>query len=165
MNTVALRDRNGIVSPTETWGFFFMAQHPLLQPVVALLAWSMIMFIWMYATRIPAMMKSGVDPKTKVGGVGKDLDAILPAEVQWKAQNYNHLMEQPTLFYAACLVLVLAGCESSIAVYAAWGYVALRVVHSLVQAIGNRVIYRFSVFLLASLCLIVLIGLAVCSVF
>ena len=142
-----------------------MEQHPLLQPVVALLAWSMVMFVWMYATRIPAMMKSGVDARTKVGGVGKDLDAILPAEVQWKAQNYNHLMEQPTLFYAACLVLVVSGCDSVIALYAAWTYVALRVVHSLIQSISNRVIHRFAIFLLASIALIVLIGFSVSSVF
>ena len=103
-----------------------MNQHALLQPVVALLAWSMLMFVWMYATRIPAMMRSSVDARTKIGGTGKDLDVVLPAKVQWKAQNYNHLMEQPTLFYAACLVLVLSGCESVVALYAAWGYVGLR---------------------------------------
>ena len=142
-----------------------MEQHPLVQPVVALLVWSMIMFVWMYATRIPAMVKAGVDLQNRVGGQGSDLDAILPADVQWKAHNYNHLMEQPTLFYAACFALILTGSESPGALYAAWGYVALRVVHSLIQAITNRIRYRFGVFLLASLCLIVLIGFAVCSVF
>lgn len=139
--------------------------HALVQPVVALLAWSAVMFVWMYATRIPAMLKAGIDLKTRVGGQGKDLDAILPADVQWKAHNYNHLMEQPTLFYAACFALILTGCDSLIALYAAWGYVGLRVVHSLVQALSNRIRYRFGVFLLASLCLIVLIGFAVCSAF
>ena len=142
-----------------------MEQHPLLQPVVALLAWSAVMFVWMYATRIPAMLKAGVDLKNRVGGQGSDLDAILPAEVQWKAHNYNHLMEQPTLFYAASLVLVLAECESVIAIYAAWVYVGLRVLHSLVQSLSNRIRYRFAIFLLASICLIVLIGFAVSSVF
>jgi len=142
-----------------------MEQHPLLQPVVALLAWSAVMFVWMYATRIPAMLKAGVDLKNRVGGQGSDLDAILPAEVQWKAHNYNHLMEQPTLFYAASLVLVLAGCESVIALYAAWLYVGLRVLHSLVQSLSNRIRYRFAIFLLASISLIILIGFAVGSVF
>ena len=141
-----------------------MANHPLLQPVVVLLAWSAIMFLWMYAVRIPAMVKAGVDLKNKVGGQGKDLDAILPPEVQWKSHNYNHLMEQPTLFYAASLVLVLTNCESRIALYAAWTYVALRVVHSLVQSISNRIRYRFGIFLLASIALIILIGVAVCAV-
>ena len=141
-----------------------MQNHPLLQPVVALLAWSAIMFIWMYAVRIPAMLKAGVDLKNRVGGQGSDLDAILPPEVQWKSHNYNHLMEQPTLFYAACLVLVLTNCESPIALYAAWVYVGLRVVHSLVQSISNRIRYRFGPFLLASIALIILIGVAVCAV-
>ena len=141
-----------------------MQNHPLLQPVAALLAWSAIMFIWMYAVRIPAMVKAGVDLKNRVGGQGSDLDKILPPEVQWKSHNYNHLMEQPTLFYAACLVLVMTNCESPIALTAAWAYVGLRVAHSLVQSISNRIRYRFGLFLLASIALIVLIGVAVCAV-
>lgn len=141
-----------------------MAIHPLLQPIVALLAWSAIMFVWMYATRIPAMIKAGVDLKNRVGGQGKDLDAILPPEVQWKSHNYNHLMEQPTLFYAAALVLVVTDCQSSIALYSAWTYVGLRIVHSLIQSLSNRIRYRFLVFLLASMALIVLIGVAVGAV-
>ena len=142
-----------------------MQEFELVRPVVALLAWSAVMFVWMYATRIPAMLKAGVDINNRVGGQGSDLDAILPAEVQWKAHNYNHLMEQPTLFYAACFALIMAGCDSPGALYAAWGYVGFRIVHSLVQALSNRIRYRFPVFLLASLCLIVLIGFAVWSVF
>jgi hypothetical protein len=138
-----------------------MTEHPLVGPVVALLAWSIVMFIWMYVTRIPAMVKAGVDLKNRIGGGGRDLDKILPPEVQWKSHNYNHLMEQPTLFYAACFALIAMGAESAVACYAAWGYVALRVLHSLIQSISNRIRYRFLVFLLASLCLILLVGIAV----
>ena len=142
-----------------------MANHPLLQPVVALLAWSAIMFLWMYAVRIPAMVKAGVDLKNKVGGQGKDLDAILPPGVQWKAHNYNHLMEQPTLFYATIVALIVTGCDNPIALYAAWAYVALRIAHSLIQSLSNRIRYRFAVFMLASIALIVMIGFAVCAAF
>ncbi len=142
-----------------------MGHHPLLGPVAALLAWSAIMLVWMYATRIPAMKKAGVDLKNRVGGQGKDLDAILPPDVQWKAHNYNHLMEQPTLFYAACFALVLMACESRGALYAAWGYVGLRVAHSLVQSLSNRIRYRFGLFLLASLCLVYLVGVTSVSAF
>ncbi|MES2904110.1 MAG: MAPEG family protein [Pseudomonadota bacterium] len=140
-------------------------EYFLVQPVVALLAWSAFMFIWMYAIRIPAMIKAGIDLKNRVGGQGKDLDAILPPEVQWKAHNYNHLMEQPTLFYAMCFALIVTGCDSPIALYAAWTYVALRIVHSLIQSISNRIRYRFLVFMLASIALIILIGFAVASAF
>ncbi len=142
-----------------------MNVHSLLQPVVALLAWSAFMFLWMYATRIPAMIKAGIDLKNRVGGQGKDLDKILPPEVQWKSHNYNHLMEQPTLFYAAALVLVLTDCQSAIALYAAWAYVALRVAHSLIQSTSNRIRYRFALFLLASIALIILISVAIAAVF
>ena len=137
----------------------------LIQPVVALLAWSAIMFIWMYATRIPAMLKAGVDLKNRVGGQGKDLDSILPPQIQWKAHNYNHLMEQPTLFYATAFALIVTGCDSPIALFAAWTYVALRVIHSLIQSISNRIRYRFLAFLLASIALTILIGFAVASAY
>lgn len=136
----------------------------LILPLIVLLAWSAIMFIWMYATRIPAMIKAGVDLKNRVGGQGKDLDAILPPEVQWKAHNYNHLMEQPTLFYATIFALIVVGCDSPIALAAAWAYVALRIVHSLIQSLSNRIQYRFLVFMLASVALIIMIGFAVAGV-
>ena len=75
-----------------------MTAHPLAGPVALLLAWSVLMMIWMYAVRIPAMRRAGIDLKNRVGGGGRELDSILPPEVQWKSHNYNHLMEQPTLF-------------------------------------------------------------------
>lgn len=138
-----------------------MENHPLIGPIAALLAWSVVMLVWMYVTRIPAMQKAGVDLKNRIGGQGKDLDAILPPEVQWKAHNYNHLMEQPTLFYATCFALILMATESMSALYVAWAYVAIRIAHSLVHSLSNRIQYRFGLFLLASLCLIYLVGVTV----
>ncbi len=137
-----------------------MEYHPLVGPVVALLAWSIVMLLWMYATRIPAMMAAGVDLKNRVGGQGKDLDAILPASVQWKSHNYNHLMEQPTLFYATCIILILMQVNIDVATWAAWAYVVLRILHSLVQSLSNRIRYRFGLFLLASMCLVTLVATA-----
>src|SRR3546814_20817901 len=69
----------------------------------------MIMWVWMYATRIPAMSRAKIDAAKMVGGTGKNLDDVLPAEVQWKAHNYNHLMEQPTVFYAVAIALAVGG--------------------------------------------------------
>lgn len=135
-----------------------MTEHPLAGPVALLLAWSMVMLVWMYATRIPAMQKAGVDLKNRVGGGGKDLDSILPPEVQWKSHNYNHLMEQPTLFYATCLLLIILGHENPWVTNMAWSYVVLRIAHSLVQSTSNRIRYRFLLFALASVCLIGLVG-------
>ena len=84
-----------------------MIQSQILQPIVVLLAWTMIMWLWMYATRIPAMSKAGIDPND--ARRTKALDETLPAEVQWKAHNYNHLHEAPTVFYAVALVLAMTG--------------------------------------------------------
>ena len=138
-----------------------MTENPLAGPVALLLAWSVIMLVWMYATRIPAMRRAGVDLKNRVGGSGRDLDSILPAEIQWKSHNYNHLMEQPTLFYATCLLLIILGHESPWVTNMAWGYAGLRIAHSIVQSTSNRIRYRFLLFALASVCLIGLVGYTV----
>jgi hypothetical protein len=139
----------------------------ILQPIVALAAWTMIMWLWMYATRIPAMGKvQGLDVGKMVGGTGKSLDDVLPGKVQWIAHNYNHLHEAPTVFYAVALVLAIAGAGDGMNATIAWAYVGLRVAHSLVQALWNRVTVRFSIFILSSIALIMLVvhaALAVCN--
>ncbi len=138
----------------------------ILQPVVALAAWTMVMWIWMYATRLPAMGKvEGLDTKNWVGGVGGDLDKVLPAKIQWIAHNYNHLHEAPTVFYATALVLAIVGQGDNFNATIAWAYVALRVAHSLVQVLSNRVMIRFSLFALSSIALIMLVAHAAISVF
>ena len=137
----------------------------ILQPVVALLAWTMTMWLWMYITRIPAMQRAKIDVANLKGGTGKDLDAVLPAEIQWKAHNYNHLLAEPTVFYAVSIVLAIIGHGEGMNLTVAWLYVALRVAHSLVQATINRVAVRFVLFASSSLCLIVLVFHAAIPVF
>ena len=131
-----------------------MSYSPILVPVVALVAWTLVMQIWMYATRFPALKRKGISLKGRRGGKGTQLDGVLEDEVQWKAHNYNHLLEQPTLFYAIALTLALMGWGGGINYWLAWGYVGLRIVHSLIQATANVVTYRFLVFTLASVCLL-----------
>ena len=135
----------------------------ILQPVVALAAWTMVMWLWMYATRIPAMRAANVEPG--LGGTGRMLDGVIPDKVQWIAHNYNHLHEAPTVFYAVALVLAIVGQGDGLNATLAWVYVGLRVLHSLIQAVVNRVMVRFLVFALASLVLIALIVHAAIAVF
>jgi len=130
-----------------------MNYSPLLAPVVVLIAWSLVMMLWMAATRLPAMRKAGLGLNRR-GGRGANLEGVLPDEVNWKGHNYQHLMEQPTIFYAIVFALILMGMDIQINVWLAWGYVGLRILHSIVQATVNIVLYRFSLFLLSSLCLI-----------
>ena len=132
-----------------------MIDADILRPVVVLLAWTMVMWLWMYATRIPAMSKAGIKPDD--ARKTKGLDEALPPEVQWKAHNYNHLHEQPTVFYAVCLLLAMVGWGDGMNALLAWIYVGLRIIHSLVQATANKVMVRFVLFALSSLVLIALI--------
>lgn len=133
-----------------------MTGQEILAPVATLAAWSMVMWLWMYATRIPAMQRAKIDAKGLVGTTGRTLDHVLPAEVQWKAHNYNHLMEQPTVFYAVALALAVGGQGDGLNAQIAWGYVVLRILHSLVQVTINKVMLRFAIFMLASLALVAL---------
>lgn len=142
-----------------------MPDLAILQPVVILIGWTLVMLVWMLATRLPALRKAGVRMSTLVGTKASDADRSLPPQAQWKAHNYNHLFEQPTIFYAACGVLALAHAGHGVAVALAWGYVALRIAHSLVQATINRVQPRFILFILSSACLFGLTISAMAAVF
>jgi len=137
----------------------------ILQPVVALMIWTMIVWVWMYATRIPAMQKAGLDAVHMVGETGQSLRAQLPDKVSWKADNYNHLHEQPTVFYAVAIVLAILGAGDGITALLAWIYMGLRVIHTIVQVTANRVVVRFVLFAISSLVLMALIGIAAATVF
>ena len=131
-----------------------MNDSSILGPVVALVAWSLVMMLWMVATRFPAMKRKGISLKGRRGGRGAQLDGVVEDQVQWKAHNYNHLMEQPTLFYAIALALALMGFGGGINLWLAWAYVAFRILHSLIQATVNIVLWRFLAFTGGTLCLI-----------
>ena len=127
---------------------------PILAPLVALVLWSFVMWAWLYATRIPAIMKNKIvfDPYRPA----EEFHAQLPARVRWKADNYNNLMEQPTLFYAVMLTLAWLGADSDLNTGLAWLYVGLRIAHSFIQAIINVVLLRFTIFMAASTVLLVM---------
>jgi len=143
-----------------------MAASPLtsslLTPMLALIVWSLVMLAWTYAVRIPAIRKAGVDPATAREPTSLD---VLPLQVRQVAYNYNHLMEQPTLFYALVAYTYLAGQQNGVNLILAWAYVALRVVHSLVQATVNIVLVRFGVFMAATLVLAALAARDVWALF
>ena len=142
-----------------------MVGMEILKPVVVLAAWTMVMWVWMIATRIPAMGKTGIDSKGLVGGTGESLDKVLPPEVQWKAHNYNHLHEAPTVFYAVAIVLAIIGHGDGLNAAVAWAYVGVRIVHSVFQATINKVIPRFALFVVSSLLLMILIFHAAIPIF
>ena len=137
----------------------------ILQPVVVLVAWTLVMWIWMLVTRFPAMKAAGVDMRKLTGTKPGDADRVLPAKAQWPAHNYNHLMEQPTIFYAVAIVIALTATGNGFNAWLAWGYAGLRIAHSIVQATVNRVSIRFYLFLASTLCLMALTLHAAMAVF
>lgn len=127
---------------------------PILAPIVALVAWTLLIMAWMVVSRFAAMKRKGISLKGRVGGRGgAALEGVVEDEVMWKAHNYMHLVEQPTLFYAIALTLAVGHGGGGYSAILAWAYVALRIVHSLVQTIVNVITYRFTLWLLSSLAL------------
>lgn len=131
-----------------------MPPSPLLGPVVALVAWSLIVLIYLAIARSRAITKAGLKIDPSKGGRGQDLEKALDPKAAWPSHNYTHLMEQPTLFYAVTLALVLMGFDHPVNVAMAWAYVGLRVVHSIVQIFFNDIRLRFPLFILSTIALI-----------
>jgi hypothetical protein len=132
-----------------------MSYSPILVPVIALVAWTLVVMIWMMIARGREFRRMGVTfSNIPDGSRGVDLDGKAEASAQWKSHNYNHLMEQPTIFYAIAVTLALMDMGHGINYWLAWGYVGLRVLHSLIQCTVNTVRYRLAIFGLASLCLL-----------
>ena len=131
-------------------------QSQMLAPAAVLVAWSLIVLLWMITTRFSAFSKQGIDlAKAPPGGRGVNLEGVLPDRTNWKAHNYTHLMEQPTIFYPTVVILAIMGA-GTVDVALAWAYVGIRVVHSLWQGTVNRVPVRAMLFFLSTICLIVL---------
>lgn len=128
-------------------------QAQMLAPAAVLVAWTLIMLLWMAFTRFPAIKKANVGLGDRAGARGQDLEGVLPDKVNWKSHNLTHLHEQPTLFYAVVIILAMMGA-GAIEVAIAWIYVGIRIVHSLWQAIVNTVPVRFILFVLGSIALV-----------
>ncbi len=129
---------------------------PIFGPAIVLVLWSLVMLTWLASTRLPAMSRAGVDLGEVVGKRGTDLEGVVPDRVNWKAHNYAHLMEQPTLFYATVIILGVIGQGEGLNLQLAWAYVGLRILHSIVQATWNRVAVRFAIFSLSTVALLAL---------
>ena len=124
-----------------------------LTPVLALVSWTLIVWFWMYARRIPAMNAAGIDPQDAQHPGSLN---VLPQKARSAADNYNHLHEQPTIFYALIIYSHLAGVADELNLTLAWAYVGLRVLHSLVQVTVNKVTLRFTLFAVSTLVLVVI---------
>jgi hypothetical protein len=131
-----------------------MYAHGLITPVLVLVAWSVLVWLWMIAGRVSVMRRERIHPQKAV----RTREFATPGREQWVADNYNHLMEQPTIFYAAALAAHAAGQGDAINVGLAWTYVVVRIIHTLIQTTSNVVMWRFYAFILSTLALAVLVA-------
>jgi|TARA_B110000285_G_C14626186_1_gene381341 hypothetical protein len=134
----------------------FLMNTTILAPAAVLVAWSMVMMLWVVVTRFRAFGEAGVDlANAEPGGRYVDLEATMPAKVNWKAHNFTHLMEQPTIFYAVVCIIAIAGGSGAVVAWA-WAYTFIRIAHSLWQSLVNTVPIRFALFVGSNVCLLVL---------
>lgn len=127
----------------------------ILRSVVGMLLLTFVVFIALYATRLPAMNRAKIDPQQAENPAF--LKSALPASVRCVADNYNHLFEAPVAFYAICLVIVLLGHSDALHAQCAKAYLFARIAHSAVQCTFNKVVVRFLFFVLSWVALGVMI--------
>ncbi|WP_242123886.1 MAPEG family protein [Sphingobium sp. Sx8-8] len=128
-------------------------QIHLLAPLAVLVLWTLVMMIWMTIARSRGMAQAGVTPDQLPAGMQGDFyQARIRPEYMWPGQNYNHLFEQPTIFYAIAIALILIG-PWAWDVRLAWIYVGLRILHSIWQSFVNTIYVRFTLFFLSSVTL------------
>jgi len=143
-----------------------MTHSPLAGPIVALVSWTLVVQAWMFATRFRELGALGISLKGRRGSSTRNaLENVFPDAVNWKAHNYANLMEQPTIFYAIVLALVVLDLRAPVDTWLAWTYVASRIAHSLIQATVNIVTYRLAAFVAGSLCVTLLAGHALSAIF
>lgn len=132
-----------------------MEPHLILQPVLVVGLLTVVMTVWMYMTRLPAMSRLRIHPQK--GQDTSKLSELLPKEVSRVANNYNHLFEQPTLFYAVAVSIAVLGHVDTLHITCAWIYAVLRISHSIVQATIDVVLARFVLFSMSWLVLAVMV--------
>ena len=120
-----------------------MVNSAFLTPVLALVCWTLIIWVYMYSRRLPAMNAAGLDPQEAQHPGSLN---VLPSGARQAADNYNHLHEAPTIFYALAVYTYLVGNGDELNLTLCWLYVGLRVLHSLVQISINVVLIRFLLF-------------------
>ena len=136
-----------------------MNSGQILLPMLGLMVLTAVVWFVLYARRIPAMRRLGKPAQTYTTP-GPVVD-LLPEEVSYPANNFKNLFELPVLFYGLCLYLFVTGTVTSIDVIAAWLFLLLRVVHSLIHCTVNIVMARFIVYCAGALVLWFMLARAV----
>ena len=114
----------------------------IFQPMIALVFWTFIVLLLIPRARFKAARARRVTAADFALGESENV----PPEVRLPNRNFMNLLEMPVLFYVACVTVYALGKVDAWAVGLAWGYVALRVAHSLVHLTYNNVFHRLRVY-------------------
>ena len=126
---------------------------PIILPVLALVALTFFVWIAMYITRISEMQRKRIHAQKLDSRVHAQALLTDSAVV---ADNLKNLFEMPILFYAGMLLSMILMIQDPLLVQLAWGFVALRFIHSLVHCTYNRVMHRFIAYLASCLVLMLI---------
>jgi len=126
----------------------------IILPVIALVLLTAVVWIRLYVERIRELRQRRIDPQALAtsASAGQTMQRVQASD------NFKNLFEVPVLFYALCAVLVSAQHVSAFFVIGAWVYVGLRYVHSFIHLTYNRVMHRFTVYVLSTVILFALWG-------
>ena len=122
---------------------------PIWLPCAAMVGLTALVWVKLYWDRIGEMRARRIDAQelaTVRAAAGK-------LERPQAADNFRNLFEVPVLFYLLGVALVLTGGSTPAFVTAAWAYVSLRALHSLIHVTYNRVMHRFLVYVASTLLL------------
>ncbi|RTE86597.1 MULTISPECIES: MAPEG family protein [Gammaproteobacteria] len=139
-----------------------MNSQLILLPALAMGLFTFLVAIRLMLARVKDMKALKVHPQK--GQDTKHLKSLLSEKTGWIADNYNHLFEQPVIFYVACFSLAILDAVHITTLSLAWAYVTLRVLHSWVQTTTNVVLLRFNLFLASWLVIVAMLIFGVLAI-
>lgn len=108
-------------------------------PAIALVLLTFVVWLRMFFVRIGEMRRLRFHPQA-VATSAQAAQRFVDTRV---ADNFRNLFELPVLFYAALGIAFAIGAVDLPMLVLGWLFVALRVLHSLIQCSYNRVMHRF----------------------
>jgi hypothetical protein len=130
-------------------------QQAIFKPMAAMFALTALVWAYMYTRRLHYILSNRIDPQRLA--TPEAMQAAIPPHIHNASNNLRNLFELPVIFYATCLVIYLMQAVDMLHFYLAWAFVVLRGVHSLVHCSVNLVSFRFTAYMLASICLWVMV--------
>lgn len=143
-----------------------MAHTPnmqILTPFLGMMLITLLVWLYMYVTRLAYIKRARIDPQELT--TSYRAARHFPEHIGYPADNFRNLFEMPVLFYALCIYLYVTATADSLYVILAWGFVALRAVHSAIHCTINRVHWRFLAYMLSSIALWIMLLRATLQLF